>query len=93
MRRILGIQASIIGLVCPIAGNAQAPWQPAAVARQNAPTTLLDRNAHRVRFQTGEGVVAITLWGERTARVTANREATDAPAPGLAVIGSPAQVQ
>lgn len=91
MRQRSIMLAAVMAAVWANPGAAQSPWQSAgkqAVARE---TALIAKTAQGASFRVPEGVLRITFWGPRSARVTVAK--TDAPvAPGLAIVGAPGRV-
>ncbi len=70
--------------------SAQAPWQSQVTASGNA--TLQAKTANGASFRIPEGILQVTVWGDRTMRVTISGPGAAAIPNGPAVLGTPARV-
>lgn len=82
----------LLGAAC-LLPNAQSFAAPAALAPAgtSAGVALLARDDTGLRFRTDQGVLVLTLWGDRILRVTMLREGAERT-PDVALVGAPARV-
>ncbi len=86
-RSLLLLGAAFAASIAPTFSAGAAPRQ--AMAAEGA--TLLAKTADGATFRTAQGVLVVTVWGDRIARVTLLREGAERT-PDLALVGQPARI-
>lgn len=86
-KSLLLLGAALAASIAPSFAVQAAPVQAAAAEG----TTLLSRNPTGAAFQTAQGVLVLTLWGDRTVRVTMLRDGAERT-PDLALASDPGKV-
>lgn len=86
-KSLLLLGAALAASIAPSFAVQAASVQAAAAEG----TTLLSRNPTGAAFQTAQGVLVLTLWGDRTVRVTMLRDGAERT-PDLALASDPGKV-
>jgi alpha-D-xyloside xylohydrolase len=85
--------AAAIGLIAGATPAwAQAPWQSDAPRAPFSKTAIEGQTATGVRFRIPDGVMQLTVWNDRTVRVTVSKAALTDIGNGPAVLGAPGRV-
>ncbi|RSV32317.1 glycoside hydrolase family 31 protein [Sphingomonas sp. ABOLE] len=85
-KSLLLLGAALAASIAPSFAVQAAPLQAAAAEG----ATLLAQTSTGASFRTAQGVLALTLWGDRILRVTMLREGAERT-PDLALVGQPAK--